>query len=92
MTAMDVLVCPHLVNDFTLSLDAIKSREYLAAGRPVVATPSSGFQTLQAAALTVADASAFVEAAVAAVGRPASRTDVIGWDDRTAEFARALLA
>ena len=46
MASADVLVCPHRVDSFTLSLDAIKSFEYVASGRPVVATPTSGFQAL----------------------------------------------
>ena len=46
LVSADVLICPHVVDGFTLSLDAIKSHEYLATDRPVVATPSSGFQSL----------------------------------------------
>lgn len=91
MTAMDVLVCPHLVNEFTLSLDAIKSHEYLAAGRPVVATPSSGFQTLAMPALTVAPADTFADAILASIGRAVPPSQVAGWDSRTVEFAAALL-
>lgn len=40
----DVLLVPHLVNDFTDSLDPIKAYEYRAVGRPVVATPVAGFR------------------------------------------------
>jgi teichuronic acid biosynthesis glycosyltransferase TuaH len=40
----DVLLVPHLVNDFTESLDPIKLYEYRAVGRPVVATPVAGFR------------------------------------------------
>jgi teichuronic acid biosynthesis glycosyltransferase TuaH len=47
MASADVLVCPHRVDAFTLSLDAIKSFEYVASGRPVLATPTSGFQSLE---------------------------------------------
>ena len=43
MLAMDVLISPHLINDFTLSLDAIKAYEYAQSGKPVVATSASGF-------------------------------------------------
>lgn len=39
LSALDVCLIPHLVNDFTRSLDPLKLYEYLAAGRPVVATP-----------------------------------------------------
>ena len=36
LVAFDVLICPHLVSEFTRSLDAIKAYEYLAtaAGCP----------------------------------------------------------
>ena len=44
LVAFDVLICPHVVTEFTLSLDAIKAYEYLATSRAVVATPTSGFQ------------------------------------------------
>ena len=88
---MDVLVCPHLVNDFTLSLDAIKAHEYLATDRPVVATPSSGFQSLQAEGLQVVDRGAFVAAVRDALSLPAMQRDSVGWDVRTREFAAVLL-
>ena len=42
----DVLVVPHVVTDFTDSLDPIKVYEYLAAGRPVVSTAVAGFREL----------------------------------------------
>jgi teichuronic acid biosynthesis glycosyltransferase TuaH len=67
MKAMDVLISPHLVNDFTLSLDAIKSYEYAASGRPVVATPSSGFQNLDFADVVLADIEAFASKVIAAL-------------------------
>ena len=38
----DVLVVPHVVTEFTDSLDPIKVYEYLAAARPVVSTPVAG--------------------------------------------------
>ncbi|MBW3646320.1 MAG: glycosyltransferase [Actinobacteria bacterium] len=91
MTAMDVLVCPHLVNDFTLSLDAIKAHEYAAAGRPVVATPTSGFQLLDDAGIVVAPAEGFVAAAGAAVGGQGPVKQPTGWRERAREFAGHLL-
>ena len=90
MTGMDVLLCPHRVDDFTLSLDAIKAHEYLASGRPVVATPTSGFQQLTAEGLTVVPAEEFADAARRAVGTGPFQRDVTTWDDRTDEFAVAL--
>lgn len=93
LTAADVLVCPHLVNDFTLSLDAIKSHEYLATDRPIVATPSSGFQELEAPGLVVADARRFVDAALdASVAERPGRSVAVDWDVRVRDFATALNA
>lgn len=40
----DVLLVPHVVDDFTESLDPIKLYEYRAVGRQVVSTPVSGFR------------------------------------------------
>ena len=92
MRAMDVLLCPHLVDAFTLSLDAIKSYEYLAASRPVVATPTSGFQHLAQPGLTVVEPPGYVAAALAAPGTSAPAPDVVGWDERARQFVDALLA
>jgi glycosyltransferase involved in cell wall biosynthesis len=91
LVSADVLICPHLVDEFTLSLDAIKSHEYLATDRPVVATPSSGFQTLRAPGLTVADSASFAAAVLAAAGTgPFRRAVAVDWDERAAQFAAAL--
>jgi glycosyltransferase involved in cell wall biosynthesis len=38
------LVVPHVVDEFTDSLDPIKLYEYLAVGLPIVATPVAGFR------------------------------------------------
>jgi teichuronic acid biosynthesis glycosyltransferase TuaH len=91
--SFDVVISPHVVSPFTLSLDAIKSYEYLASGRPVVATPTSGFQYLSSARLVVAQGGDFVDAVVNAIGRPRTMVgvDVVGsWSDRAREFADAL--
>jgi teichuronic acid biosynthesis glycosyltransferase TuaH len=55
----DVLVVPHLVNDFTRSLDPLKAYEYRAAGRPVVSTPVSGFSEDRSGQVTVAGPTTF---------------------------------
>jgi len=95
MASADVLICPHRVDEFTLSLDAIKSFEYLASGRPIVATPTSGFQSLPAYdGLNVVGPGRFVET-VAEASRDRSPT-IVGrgrehdWSIRTEEFAAAL--
>lgn len=93
LNGADVLVCPHLVDDFTLSLDAIKAYEYVATDRPVVATPTSGFPSLVAEGLVVASAGSFVDAAIAAVGSgPFDRDVAVDWDERAAAFADVLLS
>ncbi|WP_447925819.1 glycosyltransferase [Georgenia muralis] len=49
----DVLVVPHVVDDFTESLDPIKLYEYRAARRPVLSTPVAGFRNSDDVAVTV---------------------------------------
>ena len=44
MRAFDVCITPHLVTEFTESLNPIKLWEYLACGKPIVATPVAGFR------------------------------------------------
>ena len=91
MTSMDVLVSPHLVSDFTLSLDAIKSYEYLATGLPVVATPSSGFQLLTAPQLRVAPREDFASGVVEmATGERFAPLLDSGWDRRAQQMSRLL--
>jgi glycosyltransferase involved in cell wall biosynthesis len=92
LVSADVLLCPHVVDDFTLSLDAIKAHEYLATGRPVVATPTSGFQSITAPGLVVVSADRFAGAVRAATpaGRPYSRMPTGSWRERVDEFAALL--
>jgi teichuronic acid biosynthesis glycosyltransferase TuaH len=91
LVAFDVLICPHVVTPFTLSLDAIKAYEYLATSRPIVATPTSGFQQLEAPGLTVTGDS-FVDAVGLAAKQPGTyHRSVPDWDDRARQFADALV-
>ena len=90
-----VLVVPHLVDDFTDSLDPIKVYEYRAARRPVVSTPVAGFREQAGRnAVTVASGEEFTAAvrdAVASEPEPVSPTDdVPTWADRVAQM-RAVL-
>ena len=90
MASLDVLVCPHLITPFTLSLDAIKAYEYAASGRPVVATPTSGFQHL-AGQVRLATGDDFADQVVNAWGSPpAGQTAPPTWEDRAAEMARVI--
>lgn len=90
--AMDVLISPHRISAFTLSLDAIKSYEYLASGRPIVATPTSGFQNLVEPGLAVTDAEEFVATVATSTGTSLISTRLTGftWTDRAREFRQAI--
>jgi teichuronic acid biosynthesis glycosyltransferase TuaH len=93
LVSADVLICPHLVDPFTLSLDAIKAHEYLATDRPVVATRSSGFQGRpETAGLDVVERAAFVETVLAATRRGAASRPrgTADWDEQAARFAKAV--
>ena len=91
MSVLDVLISPHLVNSFTLSLDAIKAYEYAASRRPVVATPTSGFQLLTELGVAIGVGDDFLRSLRAAVRHPEEHAvrPVPGssWEERTASFA-----
>jgi teichuronic acid biosynthesis glycosyltransferase TuaH len=92
LVSLDVLVCPHVMSPFTLSLDGIKAHEYLASGKPVVATPTSGFQDMRdVTGFSVVEPAGFVDAVVRANGAvavPGARG--VSWGERAREFAAAL--
>lgn len=92
MRALTVLLSPHRVTPFTLSLDAIKSSEYLASGRPVVATATSGFQSLSAPGLHVTGPTGFTEAIRVALSGPSEfgARGAVGWDERAETFGEVL--
>lgn len=84
----DVLVVPHVVTEFTDSLDPIKLYEYRAVGRPVVSTPVAGFRDARDEQTIVADGEDFVAAVRRAVPAAthfpdgATRYEVASWADR----------
>jgi teichuronic acid biosynthesis glycosyltransferase TuaH len=91
LVAFDVLICPHVVTEFTRSLDAIKAYEYLATTNPVVATPTSGFQEMTMTGLYVVEKNEFPSAVLRALQRKESfRREVPDWDDQARRFATAL--
>ncbi|MGC0142912.1 glycosyltransferase family 4 protein [Pseudactinotalea sp. Z1732] len=65
----DVLLVPHLVNEFTDSLDPIKFYEYRAVGRPIVATPVAVFRDSEDPLITAVDAHHFPQAVARLLGR-----------------------
>jgi glycosyltransferase involved in cell wall biosynthesis len=92
LVSADVLLCPHVVDDFTRSLDAIKAHEYLATDRPIVATPASGFQSITAPGLFVVGPDGFADAVCTATsaGRRYIRVPPCTWRERVDEFAAVL--
>lgn len=90
----DVLVVPHVVDEFTDSLDPIKLYEYLAVGRPLVSTPVAGFRELASRpGVVLAGGDAFVSAVAAAAGSraPDVRHDGIpDWNARAADMRTVL--
>lgn len=81
----DVLVVPHVVTPFTMSLDPIKRYEYAAVGRPVVSTPVTGFADADDPRVTVASGDAFAAAVRAAV--PAASGFPPGVDEPVPDWA-----
>ena len=69
----DVQAVPHQTTPFIESLDPLKAREFLAVGRPAVATPVAGFRDLDPP-ITVADRHSFVEAVLGVLARPPHAT------------------
>ena len=92
----DALLVPHVVTEFTESLDPIKLYEYLAVGRPIVATPVAGFRDLPEL-VTVAGAADFPAAVQRALNdrRAGSARRPVGelptWAERV-EQVREILA
>ncbi len=90
----DVLVVPHVVDDFTDSLDPIKLYEYRAVGRPVVSTPVAGFRSVGGGGLLLRDGEGFVDAirtALVGVRVASVVVDVPDWTSRV-EALGAVLA
>ncbi len=98
LEALDVCLVPHLVTPFTRSLDPLKLYEYLAAGRPVIATPAgntTGLEQHVAVAATAEEFIAEAERAMAAdgPGRTAARRSAVAaatWEARAGEVETAL--
>jgi glycosyltransferase involved in cell wall biosynthesis len=91
-----VLVVPHVVDDFTDSLDPIKLYEYLAVGRPIVSTPVAGFRDQPADRVTTASPQNLADAVVRVLAEPrpagvgAEPADVPRWSDRVREMDAVL--
>ncbi|MDF2805137.1 MAG: glycosyltransferase family 1 protein [Cellulosimicrobium sp.] len=89
----DVLLVPHLVNDFTDSLDPIKLYEYRAVDRPVVATPVAGFRDGHDPRVVAVGASDFPDAVVRVLHEPPAGhvdDDIPTWSGQAALMAEVL--
>lgn len=60
MRAFDVCITPHRISAFTESLNPIKLWEYLAAGKPIVATDVAGFRDYPQCVRIARDAESFI--------------------------------
>jgi glycosyltransferase involved in cell wall biosynthesis len=67
MRAFDVCIVPHRMTPFTESLNPIKLWEYLAVGKPIVATPVAGFRDYPQFVSLAATADQFLAAMQAAL-------------------------
>ncbi|WP_134772041.1 glycosyltransferase [Ornithinimicrobium flavum] len=91
----DVLIVPHVLTEFTASLDPIKAYEYRAARRPVVSTPVPGFESGTDPLVTAVGAEEFPEAVAVAAGRstpwsPDIPHDIPTWSQRVQQMAGVL--
>lgn len=94
LKSADVLVVPHVVSEFTDSLDPIKVYEYLAAARPVVSTPVAGFRDLDETHVEVVPANRLADGVLARLADPVAAIPQAGavpsWDDRAAAMHAVL--
>ncbi|GAA0335800.1 glycosyltransferase [Micropruina glycogenica] len=90
----DVLIVPHLVDEFTESLDPIKLYEYEAVGRPIAATPVAGFRDLaNTPGVLVAPAERFADELTQMIQAPPERVgpfEPADWAGRVAAMQDVL--
>ncbi|MCK0110535.1 glycosyltransferase [Ornithinimicrobium sp. F0845] len=91
----DVLIVPHVLTEFTASLDPIKAYEYRAARRPVVATPVPGFIRVIDPLVTTADPEDFPAKVAASINSPVPWSgdlpdDIPSWSQRVGQMSRVI--
>lgn len=91
----DALLVPHVLTEFTRSLDPIKAYEYRAAGRPVVATAVPGFVEADDPLVSVREGEAFAEAVaeIVTAQHPWTSVGVAGvptWAQRADQMAEVI--
>lgn len=94
---MDVGILPFPLNDITRNGDAVKTYEYLAAGRPVVSTPVPAARRLAPMVRVAETPEAFVSAIEEALAEPpdaqAARHDAVrphSWEERARQKAELI--
>ncbi|MFB9731738.1 glycosyltransferase [Ornithinimicrobium kibberense] len=91
----DVLLVPHVLTEFTASLDPIKAYEYRAARRPIVSTPVPGFVDAEDPLVAAVSADEFPDAVARAVAAPVTWTrglpdDTPTWGLRVEQMATVI--
>lgn len=91
----DVLLVPHVLTEFTASLDPIKAYEYRAARRPVVSTPVPGFVDGLDPLLQPVPVSRFPDAVADVMAEPVPWTadlpsDIPTWAQRVTEMTEVV--
>lgn len=91
----DALLVPHVLTEFTASLDPIKAYEYRAARRPVVSTPVPGFEESADPLVRSVPAANFPRAVAEAIAQPVPWTadlpdDIPTWSQRVTEMGAVI--
>lgn len=96
--SMDVCLLPYKLNPWTANIDSLKLYEYLACGKPVVATDVPAAREFAGLVRIASDAQGFVSAIEAALGEdptgcaPARKAAAAAntWDQRVAQIETLL--
>ncbi|HEU5320448.1 MAG TPA: glycosyltransferase, partial [Methylomirabilota bacterium] len=95
LSAFDVCILPNRINAHTDGNDPLKIYDYLATGKPIVATPTAGTEGLEGVLRLAPDAPSFIRAVEDALGerddalveRRQALARLHSWDVRVAEVA-----
>lgn len=79
MGRFDVCINPHLVSEFTESLDPVKMYEYMATGKPIISTDCAGFRELASLISIAKDPDQFAELIKQSLEKPEVITERIAW-------------
>jgi glycosyltransferase involved in cell wall biosynthesis len=97
MQGLDVLFLPYRINDLTATISPLKLKEYLASGKPVVASPLPEVKPYEGAVSLARDAAGWIAALRAALTRRQLTPDEArmlpglageSWDEKVTRFLR----